>query len=144
MYNKIFIQLYVCIVFIVFIYSIFKEREEFGCSGFTIKKQCNELKSIFFNGTTPLNTDTTKQLIDKIKKILQLHERHAVWRRCFILSTINIFLFKVTNVEIQTQTLVIYHLIMFCVIYFYHNFMNYHVYRIADTIGSQIINKMIL
>lgn len=144
MYNLMFIQLYLVIILTIFVYCILKEREEFGCSGLTVKKQCNELKSIFFKDTMPLNTDTKKQLINKLKEILRLHERNAVWRRCFILATIIIFLFKVTNTDIKFESLIMLHLIIVVIIYFYHNFMNFHVYRIADTIGNQIINKIIL
>jgi hypothetical protein len=143
MNNLIFVQLYLVIILGIFVYCILKEREEFGCSGITVKKQCNELKSIFFKSTTPLNTDTKKQLINKLKEILRLHEKNAVWRRCFILATIIIFVFKITNSEIKFESIITLHLIIIGIIYFYHNFMNFHVYRIANTIGNQIIDKII-
>ena len=88
-FNILFNRLYFTVIFIIFIYSLLKERQEFGCSGwFKVKKHCNDMNSIYFKGTKPLKTDSKEILSKKLKSILTIHNKHAIWRKCFIISTV--------------------------------------------------------
>jgi hypothetical protein len=135
-------RLYTYIVIFIFIYSILKEREEYGCSQFSIEKQCDELKSIYFKNTYPLKTDNKEILINKLKNLLSMHSRYAVWRKCFIIATVIIFLFKCIYVESIDETLISLHLIIIAIFYFYHNYINFHIHRISDMIGSKILEML--
>lgn len=142
-FNILFNRIYFTIILLIFIYSLLKERQEFGCSGwFKIKKHCNDMNSIYFKGTEPSNTDSKEILSKKLKSILRIHNKHAIWRKCFIISTVIIFFVKGLNQDIKPQSLIGVHLITLSIIYFYHNFMNFHVNRIADKVGSQIIDMI--
>ena len=143
-FNNIFNKVYFTLTIIVFIYAIFKEREEFGCSVLYGKKQCDELKSIYFKRTYPMESDTKEILMRKIKSILSIHLKISVWRKCFLISTLILFFTKGLNPEIKPQTLIGLHIIIMSIIYFYHNIMNFHVYRIADDIGSLILYNLII
>lgn len=135
-------KIYFGIIMLIFIYSIFKEREEYGCSEFSIKKQCDELKSIYFTNTYPLTTDNKKTLIKKLKSLLSIHQKYAVWRKCFIIATVIIFMTKCINIEIKYEFLISLHLIILGILYFYHNYLNFHIYRIAYNIGSKILEML--
>ena len=142
-FNILFNGIYFTIILLIFIYSLLKERQEFGCSGwFKVKKHCNDMNSIYFKGTEPLNTDSKEILSKKLKSILRIHNKHAIWRKCFIISTVIIFFVKGLNQDIKPESLIGVHLITLSIIYFYHNFMNFHVNRIADKVGSQIIDMI--
>jgi len=142
-FTNIFNKVYFGLITIIFIYSLFKERNEFGCSSyFSIKKHCSDLDSVYFKGTYPTKTDTKQNLINKLKSILSIHLKYAVWRKCFIIATFIIILTKALRPEIESQTLIGLHIVSISIIYFYHNFMNYHVYRIADNIGTLLLNKI--
>ena len=71
-YAQIFKNTYLLSIPIVLIYSFLKEREEFGCKGWTIKKQCNELESVYLRGTQYKKTDTKNTLYAKLKKVMSL------------------------------------------------------------------------
>ncbi len=135
-------KIYFGIIMLIFIYSILKEREEFGCSKFSIKKQCDESKSIYFNNTYPLTTDNKKILIKKLKSLLSMHLKYAVWRKCFIITTVIIFITKCIDIEIKYEFLIGLHLIILGILYFYHNYLNFHIYRIASNIGSKILKML--
>ena len=142
-FNIIFNGIYFTIVLLIFIYSLLKERQEFGCSGsFKIKKHCNDMDSIYFKGTSPVKTDTKEILSQKMESVLSIYEKHAVWRKCFIMSTIIMFFVKGLNQDIKPQSLIGIHLIALFIIYFYHNFMNFHVNKTAKTVGLKILNQL--
>lgn len=143
-FNNIFNKVYFSIIIIIFIYALFKERNEFGCSSnFSVKKHCNDLDSVYLKGTQPSNSDTKEVLIKKLKSILSIHLKYAVWRKCFIIATVIIFFTKGLTPDIKPQTLIGLHLITLSIIYFYHNFMNFHVYRLADKVGTSILNLLL-
>lgn len=143
-FNILFNRTYFTVIFIIFIYSLLKERHEFGCSSwFKIKKHCNDVDSIYFKGTQPLKSDSKEILSKKIKSILSIHKKHAIWRKCFIISTIIIFFAKGLNQDIKAQSLIGIHLVTMSIIYFYHNFMNFHVNRVADNLGSEIVDMLV-
>jgi hypothetical protein len=143
LFNDIFNKIYFGIIIIIFIYSLFKERKEFGCSSyFSISRHCNDLNSIYLKGTFPLKNDNTDTLIKKLKSILSIHLKYAIWRKCFIIATIITFFAKGLTPDIKPQTLISLHIVSMAIIYFYHNFMNFHVYRLADNIGTLILLEL--
>lgn len=135
------VKFYLVITVIILIYCILKEREEFGCTKVTIKKQCDETKSVYFKNSIPNPTDTKTVLEYKLLKLLSLYEFSGVWKKCYIISTIIcVFIKLITNVS--NINLISLHLIVSAIIYFYHNFMIYHVFRHAKQIGTGIIIKL--
>ena len=136
--------IYFSIVFIIFIYALLKERNEFGCSSyFSIKQHCNDFDSVYFKHTHPLHTDSKNILIKKLKNILSIHSKFAVWRKCFIIATIIIFFTKGLDPTIKSPTLISLHIMIMSIIYFYHNFMYHHFYKTADNIGTSILDALL-
>lgn len=139
--TNISVKIYLVIIIIVFIYCILQEREELGCTKVTIKKQCDELNSVYYKDSIPKPTDTRTILEYKLLRLLSLYKFSNVWKKCFIISTILcIFIKLLTNVS--NINIISLHLITIAILYFYHNFMIYHVFRYARQIGTGIIIKL--
>lgn len=139
--TNISVKFYLVITIIIFIYCILKEREELGCTKITIKKQCDELNSVYFKDSIPKSTDTRTMLEYKLLRLLSLYEFSSAWRKCYIISTILcIFIKLLTNVS--NVNLISLHLITTAILYFYHNFMIYRVFKYAKQIGTSIIIKL--
>jgi len=124
------------------VYSILKEREEMGCRSFSIKKHCLEKNSLYFKDTYPLITDNKNILYNKLISLLSIHEKAGIWRKCLIIATIIIFFIKLYMKDISDQNIIVLHILIICILYFYHNFMNFHYYRIAKNISFDIIDKL--
>ena len=140
-FNVIFYKIYFGIIIIVFIYALLKERNEFGCSTyFSIKKHCDDKNSIYLKNTYPTYNDNNEILIKKLRKILSIHTKYAVWRKCFIMATVIMIFTKGLNPNIKSHTLIGLHIVCMSIIYFYHNFINFHIHNPANNIGILILN----
>lgn len=138
-----FAQAYFVVALFVFLYSLLKERNEFGCSAnFQIEKQCDNLKSVYLYDVVPNNGDSNCTLSKKLISLLSMHEKAAVWRKGFIVATIIIALIKVISPTINTRMLVALHLSIIYILYCYNNFVNFHVYRPARNIGIKIVKRL--
>jgi len=136
----------VYIIFIViFIYALLKEREELGCYRVSIEKQCDDNKSVYVINTKATETDNKEELYNKLESILSYHEKAGVWRRCYILSTILLFILYIIKNTCNKD--VIYYwinllLLYFTVLYFFFNYINYHHFRNLKNNGLEIIKKL--
>jgi hypothetical protein len=135
----------ICIVILV--YAILKERQESGCSGFGIQRQCIEEESVHIKGTKMQPNDNIYDLCDRLKSITSYHKKGAVWRKCYILAIIMIlftyavdYSYGVNNVSYIKYVILL--IIYTAIIYFYHNFINYHNFRILKKNAQEIINKI--
>jgi len=142
MSNKNFINAYYFSIIPIMYYSVMKEREEMGCNKFSVEKQCNELNSVFLKNTQPLKNDSKEILTGKLLKLLSIYQGSAVWRRCYIIATAMFFIIRIFAPDIKDEFAIAMHLLFVAVLYFYHNYLNYHLYRLAKNIGEDIVAKI--
>jgi hypothetical protein len=129
----------------IIVYAVLKERQELGCYRFSIHRQCIDENSVYMKNTKGFETDSGKVLYEKMESILSYHEKAGVWKRCLILATtITLFIYIVSNINKKITNniyqYVVFLLVIFAIIYFYHNFLNYHHFRKLKLNGIEILN----
>ena len=141
-------DVWIIVVIISFIlyYAVFKEREELGCYRFSIGRQCIDEDSVYVKNTKAEVGDNCNDLVERLKSILSYHEKAGVWRRCFLISFI-ITIFVCVIYKINKKFNTIYHyvtllLVSFALLYFYHNYINYHHFRNLKRNGEEILQIM--
>ena len=145
----LYIFLFIFIIVIIS-YSLFKERSEMGCLTYFIfdtKKQCNEQNSVYVNGTQKTEEDNCDMLYTKLSSILNFHEKGAVWRRSILLASVLVFIVYMYFACVKKYNITIYDnffigILLLAIIYFYHNFMNYHFFRLLKNNGEEIISVL--
>ena len=147
-YNKVIIvsssYLIVFIFAIIIFYAIMKEREELGCYRLSIGHQCIDEDSVYVKNTKASKEDTCKDLYEKIESILSYHEKGGVWKRCLIISSIITFYIYIVynvnnNINNNINQYAIFLLVIFAIIYFYHNYINYHHFRKLKQNGVEVL-----
>ncbi len=134
----------IIITFLVLYYIICKEREIAGCGNFTIKKHCDDSKSVYLIDTKMQPNDSNEKLFERLKSALSYHEKAAVWRKCILISfTCVIFVHIVYKINERFDSVYHYLVIFLCftsILYFYHNYINFHYLRNLKNNGEEIIN----
>jgi hypothetical protein len=133
------------IFIIIFIYAVLKEREELGCYRLSIGRQCIDEESVYVKNTKAEQGDTCKDLYERMGSILSYHEKAGVWRRCIIMAIIiTFFVYIVYNINknFNINQYIVLLLVSFSLIYFYHNFINYHHFRRLKQNGIEILQLM--
>lgn len=124
------------------LYVIAKERVEHGCSGsFSVKPHCNDMEHIYVKNTIPESNDSCKDIFSKLESLVSFSEKGAVWRRSMIVSffccLIVYFVYNI-NKKLEIQHYNILFLLLFTIIYFYHNYIDYHYFRHIKNNGIKI------
>jgi hypothetical protein len=136
----------ITIISVIFYYVVYKEREISGCDNFTFAKHCDDSKSIYLVNTKMEENDSFDKLLDRLKSILSYHEKAGVWRRCIILSLICVIFVYITYKMNNKFDNIYYYLVLliffFNVLYFYHNYLNFHYFRNLKNNGDEIITKI--
>jgi hypothetical protein len=131
------------VVMIILYYAIVKEREELGCFRVSIEKQCDDGNSVFLKNTKLEKTDTCDDALQRLLSILSYHEKGAIWRRCVIMSFVSVLglyvLHRASNQSVSMYTYVLFLIINFAIIYFYHHYIEYHHFRNLKYNGEEII-----
>jgi len=144
-YFVLLLYMYFNFLFIfIIIYAVLKERQELGCTRISIEKQCNENNSVFAKDTKYKNNDTIQIIFNKLYNILDYHEKSGVWKRCVILSIIICFLIYTIDLQhkINIDEFKIMFIIICAILYFYHNFINYHHFRILQKNGKELLMNL--
>ena len=133
--------IYIVLLSIATLYALAKEREEGGCTRpiYSVGKQCDEDSTAYLANTKPEAGDAPDVLVSKIENALSFHEKGAIWRKCILLSNAYIFvvlMFTVHMACMPVQHYVLMHLCFVAVIYFYHNYVNYHFLRRLKANGT--------
>jgi hypothetical protein len=134
------------IVCIILLYVLYKERCELGCKHLSIHHKCDFDDSVYIKNTKLEKNDNCQDLLHKLESIVSYHEKGGIWKRCIIIATICVsFIFVVYKINSKFDS--IYHyilllLLIFTVIYLYHNFINYHQFRILKNNTLEIINQI--
>jgi len=137
---------YIIIIICLFILfsAILIESKEEGYEKLFSKS--NEDKNIYLMNTKPKKNDTIKKLCDKVISIISYHEKGGIWKRCYIISffmTLCIYLlYKISGEFNKVEHYVFLILILFTVLYLYHNYFNYHHFRILKKNGISLISKI--
>ena len=143
-YERVFFYVWIVLLCIVLLYAILKEREELGCHRISIARQCDDENSVYVKGTKMDVNDTYDDLHKKLISIVSYHEKAGVWRRCFILATLitfSSFLIYIFSCKYNISWFAI-HIITFCILYFFFNFINFHHFRYLKNNGMEIIERM--
>ena len=133
-------------VFVVIIfYAVMKEREELGCYRVSIGRQCIDEESVYVKNTKAEQGDTYEDLCERMESILSYHEKAGVWRRCMIMAIIITFFVYIVcsiNSKFNFNQWIVLILVIFALIYFYHNYINYHHFRKLKQNGVEILKLM--
>lgn len=137
----------ICILFLsILYYSISKERLELGCFRVSIERQCNDDESVYVKNTKMEKNDNCNDLMDRLGSIVSYHEKGGVWRRCFIISGICVFIiYLVYNINSKFDNIYYYLillLLIFTLLYFYHNYINYHHFRRLKNNAIEILTEI--
>jgi hypothetical protein len=124
------------------LYCFLKERILSGCGKFSIDNHCNDYNSVHFKGTLPKPNDSKKICVQKLIDVLTVYDKIAVWRKSYIVGTI-IILFVYIFSTIEPRLLLALHVLIVCLLYFYNNYMHYHVNRIGAEIGKELLSKIL-
>ena len=130
---------------IIIYYAVMKEREELGCYRFSIGRQCIDEESVYVKNTKAESGDTCKDLHERMESILSYHEKAGVWKRCIIISTIITFFIYIVysiNNKLNINQYVVLLLVIFTLVYFYHNYINYHHFRKLKQNGIEILQLL--
>jgi len=141
MFNIIISCVYILFLVLVNLYAIQKERELLNCKGFTIERQCDEKNSSYFKNALPSNTDTKTMLEEKLINLVSINDNNAYWRKCFILATV-ISIFAKLFCNISVNGFIALHIVTVGILYFYHNFIDFHINKIAINIAKEIVTRL--
>lgn len=133
------------ILALVVFYAITKEREELGCYRVSVGRQCVDEDSVYVKNTKMEDTDTSRDKMERLKSIVSYHEKGGVWKRCVILSLIAVFAVYLTyrlQSNFHLYSFLFLFLINFTIIYFYHNYINYHHFRLLKRNAIEIIDSL--
>ena len=141
------INIFIIILLIgIIYYAIQKEREELGCYRISIGRQCIDEESVYVKNTKMNLNDNFDDLINRLISILSYHEKAGVWKRCLIISCIIVlFIYIIYNINKKLDTIfhyIVLLLLIFTLIYFYHNYINYHHFRRLKNNGNEIMNEI--
>jgi hypothetical protein len=147
MISIILMIIIIIIIICIFLYAILKEREELGCYRISISKQCDENNSVYLLNTKMENGDTKEILKKRLISIVSYHEKGGVWRRCYILSLVLLFIIlivdKISHKRNNIYYWIVLLLLFFTIHYFFFNYINYHHFRNLKENAIEIINKFI-
>ncbi len=133
------------IMSLVVFYAITKEREELGCYRMSIGRQCVDEDSVYVKNTKMEDADTCSDKMERLKSISSYHEKGGVWKRCVILSLVSVFavyiIYRMQS-NFQIYSYVFLFIINFTIIYFYHNYINYHHFRLLKRNALEIIDSL--
>ncbi len=125
-------------------YALAKERQESGCKGWSVsRRQCADENSVYVRGTAPEPGDTASTIKRKLVSILSYHEKGGVWKRCFLLAAVLAYVaWIIQRASVPGWTMALQHLVFFCVLYFWFNYLNYHHYRPLKKHGSALVARL--
>ena len=135
----------IIVMSLVVFYAIAKEREELGCYRVSVGKQCVDEDSVYVKNTKIQDTDTCRDKMERLKSIVSYHEKGGVWRRCVILSLATVFaIYLIYRLQsnFQLYSYLSLFVINFTIIYFYHNYINYHHFRLLKQNAIEIIDSL--
>jgi len=140
------------ILFVIFIYVSYIERTDIHCPKLTgsTEKECEEYGGMPYVGTKPKDTDSCKELIEKIYKGAGAEQASIKWRRSLLLaigSTFLIFILlgsKLGNFNFlpDWRTMYLAVLIMFVTILMSFIYYSYHVFGIAENWMKMSIKEL--
>ena len=122
------------IVFIVLLYALYKERQALGCGNFFKGKDCNNANGKAVLGTASLPSDSTSEILDKIKYAADFDSRFVKWRAFLLISfCATVFLWFVIFKRFPPEwELLIMLLILFTTLSLAAGFYRFHLYNFVE------------
>jgi hypothetical protein len=130
---------------LVIFYAIVKEREELGCYRVSVGRQCDDDESVYVKNTKMLKNDTRADKIERLRSIVSYHEKGGVWKRCVLMAMISVLAVYViyrVQPEFRFHSFLLLLLVNFTVLYFYHNYINYHHFRRLKNNANEILDTI--
>lgn len=120
-----------CLVGVLFLYALYKERQALGCRTIPNGVDCDNANGKVVRGTSPKQDDSTGTLLNKLELISKTHEEFVTWRVSFMLSiAIVLLIFFVCFNRVPTEIELVQSIfICFSTIYFSFNFYCFHVWK---------------
>ena len=130
---------------VAIMYSIAKEREELGCNRISLGRQCVDEESVYLKGTRMSPYDTNQAKLDRLQSIVSYHEKGAVWRRCLVMALVAVLAVHIVYTlqpafKMQSYTVLL--LVNFVILYFYHNYVNFHHFRLLKNNACEILDSL--
>ena len=135
----------ILLLMVVVFYAVAKEREELGCYRFSIGRQCDDDESVYLKNTKMHPEDTHADKIARLKSITSYHEKAGVWKRCVLLSLVYVFaLYPIYCLQPvwNVYSFLLMFLVSFTVMYFYHNYLNYHHFRRLKNNAAELLDTL--
>lgn len=125
-------------------YALAKERQESGCRGWSAtRRQCADERSVYIRGTAPAPGDTPRDIKRKLLSILSYHEKGGVWKRCFLLAAgLAYVAWVIQRAATPGWAPLLLHLVFFCLLYFWFNYLNYHHFRLLKKHGQGLLDAL--
>lgn len=132
--------MWVYIVAVIFlILALLKERVQLGCSPFNLFKDCNNFDAKPLQGLQGKSTDSTKSLVDSLRRCGGAHKQVVLWRQAYILAfaIIVMYIFVMYTRIPSEKELATGLIVGFLVIYASLNFYQFHLSNISEAITNK-------
>ena len=130
---------------LVIFYAIVKERQELGCYRVSVDRQCDDDESVYLKNTKMSPGDTHAEKIERLRSIVSYHEKGGVWKRCVLMAMISVLavyvIYRVQPV-FKFHSYILLLLVNFTILYFYHNYINYHHFRRLKNNANEILDTL--
>ena len=134
--------------------AMYNERADFGCQKkFGVSgASCADENSVYARGTKYQAGDAAETIKTKLKSLFGHHERAGVWKRCVVTA----FMTSVVGYVVYVRgsfldghaavprgwLFLITWLVTFSILYFVKNFENFHIYRVLQRHGLELISHL--
>jgi len=138
----------------IILFASFKyEREDMGCESCFNPSigACSDMNSVYVRDCMFSQSDDTKTVKKKIKKLLNHDKAAGSWKRCvlwsFLLSILNYAIYQKggsvdgTNIN-STWLFVISWIVNFSVLYALKSFESFHIFKVIHETGSKLLSKL--
>lgn len=116
------------VIAIILVYCLYKERQSLGCGSLFSLDDCDNANGKAIKGSTPLQTDSTGTLYEKIDVAATYTERFVYWRVAYITAiVILLLLYFIIDRRIPSEReFVIGILVIMAVAMFINGFYKFH------------------
>ncbi len=138
-------NIYFIVISFLVIDSIYQIYKVMGCDTKTL--ECDDKESYFVRGTKYNKDDTLNDMVKKLKKITSYNENMGMWRIALVMaSLIFLVVYMFLNKNIQHcngLTLVSIHLVIWTLLWFYFNFIDFHHFKHLKENGEELILNLL-
>jgi hypothetical protein len=138
---------------IILIASFKYERDDLGCESCMNPSvsACSDYNSVYVRNSKYSKDDSRDKIKRKLKKLFDFDKSSGSWKRCvlwsFLLSILNYLMYHkggcIDDTNIQSGWLfLISWVVNFSVLYALKSFESFHIFRVINKVGCQLVSKM--